>query len=167
MTVKTLDDLFRDTLKDIYYAEQKILKGLERMVEGATCTELQAAFKKHHAETEGQIMRLEKIFTMIDEPAKGKKCDAIEGILEEANGILKDFKGTPALDAGLVSSAQSVEHYEITRYGTLKSWAESLGYNEAAALFDASLKEEMATDEFLTELAERKCNPDAMRMAAE
>jgi ferritin-like metal-binding protein YciE len=167
MTAKTLDDLFRDTLQDIYYAEQKILKGLEKMVEGATCTELQAAFKKHHAETEGQIMRLEKIFALIDEPAKGKKCDAIEGILDEANSIIKDFKGAPALDAGLVSSAQAVEHYEITRYGTLKSWAEMLGYGEAVTLLDQSLQEETATDQFLTELAERKCNPDAMRMAAE
>ena len=167
MTTKTLDTLFRDTLKDLYYAEQKILKAIPKMVDSAQCTELQAAFKKHFAETEGQIMRLEKIFAMVDEPAKGKKCDAIEGILEEAEGIMKDFKNSPALDAGLVSSAQAVEHYEITRYGTLKSWAETLGFTEAVALLDQSLREEIATDEFLTELAERKTNPDAMRMAAE
>lgn len=167
MTTKTLEDLFSDTLKDIYYAEQKILKGLEKMVKGAHSPELQSAFKKHFAETEGQIMRLEQIFSLIDETPKGKKCDAIEGILEEGEGIMKDFKGAPALDAGLISAAQAVEHYEITRYGTLKSWAEVLGYEDIVVLLDKSLKEELATDKALTIFAESKANPAAMQMAAE
>jgi ferritin-like metal-binding protein YciE len=151
---KTLDDLFEDTLKDIYYAENKILKALPKMAKAAQSRELKGAFEKHLKETEGQVVRLEKVFKAIDMAPKGKKCEAIEGIIEEGSEIMKEFKGTPALDAGLVSSAQAVEHYEIARYGTLKRWAEQLGLNDAVRLLDQTLTEEKNTDETLTDLAD-------------
>jgi len=118
---KTLDDLFLDTLKDIYYAEKQIVKTLPKMAKAATAPELKAGFEKHLEETEGHVERLEQIFELIGKPARGKTCDAILGIIEEGKSIIEDFKGTPALDAGLVSAAQAVEHYEIARYGTLKT----------------------------------------------
>jgi ferritin-like metal-binding protein YciE len=158
---KTLDNLFEDTLKDIYYAENKILKALPKMAKAAQSGELKAAFAKHLKETEGQVVRLEKVFKAIDMAPKGKKCEAIEGIIEEGSEIMKEFKGTPALDAGLVSSAQAVEHYEIARYGTLKRWAEQLGLNDAVRLLDQTLTEEKNTDESLTELADSMINEHA------
>ena len=158
---KTLDDLFEDTLKDIYYAENKILKALPKMAKAAQSRELKAAFEKHLKETEGQVVRLEKVFKTIDMAPKGKKCEAIEGIIEEGSEIIKEFKGTPALDAGLVSSAQAVEHYEIARYGTLKRWAEQLGLNDAVKLLDQTLTEEKNTDESLTDLANSMINEHA------
>ena len=124
---KTLEDLFHETLKDIYYAEKKILTALPKMAKAAQLDELQAAFEKHEAETEGQVERLERVFELIEQPAKGKTCDAINGIIDEGKEVMKEFKGTPALDAGLLAAAQAVEHYEISRYGTLKTWAEQLG----------------------------------------
>ena len=139
---KTLDDLFEDTLKDIYYAENKILKALPKMAKAAQSDELKAAFEKHLKETEGHVSRLEKVFKLIDAAPKGKKCEAIEGIIEEGAEIMKEFKGAPALDAGLVSAAQAVEHYEIARYGTLKRWAEQMDLDEAIRLLDATLAEE-------------------------
>ena len=158
---KTLDDLFEDTLKDIYYAENKILKALPKMAKAAQSGELKAAFEKHLKETEGQVVRLEKVFKAIDMAPKGKKCEAIEGIIEEGSEIMKEFKGAPALDAGLVSSAQAVEHYEIARYGTLKRWAEQLGLNDAVRLLDQTLTEEKNTDESLTDLADSMINEHA------
>jgi len=158
---KTLDDLFEDTLKDIYYAENKILKALPKMAKAAQSDELKAAFEKHLKETEGHVSRLEKVFKLIDTAPKGKKCEAIEGIIEEGAEIMKEFKGAPALDAGLVSAAQAVEHYEIARYGTLKRWAEQLDLNEAIRLLDATLAEEKNTDETLTELADSMINEQA------
>ena len=155
---KQLDELFHDTLKDIYYAEKKILSALPKMAKAAQNDDLTAAFEKHHAETEEQISRLEQVFELIDQKPQGKKCAAIEGILEEGQEIIKEYKGSPALDAGLVSSAQAVEHYEIARYGTLRTWAEELGLDDAAQLLDETLKEEEATDEALTELAETAVN---------
>src|SRR5215831_16651027 len=163
---KTLDDLFHETLKDIYYAEKKILTALPKMAKAAHSEELQAAFEKHEGETEGQVERLERVFAAIGHPAKGKTCDALNGIVDEGKEIMKEFKGSPALDAGLIASAQAVEHYEISRYGTLKAWAEQLGLNEAASLLDQTLQEEKKTDEALTELAESAVNQEA-RMAAE
>ena len=151
---KTLDDLFTDTLKDIYYAENKILKALPKMAKAAQSDELKAAFQKHFKQTEGHVSRLEKVFRLIDQTPRGKKCEAIEGIIEEGSEIMKEFKGAPALDAGLVSAAQAVEHYEIARYGTLKRWAEQMGLDQAAGLLDDTLGEEKDTDEALTELAE-------------
>ncbi|GAA4523128.1 ferritin-like domain-containing protein [Chelativorans composti] len=155
---KTLDDLFLDTLKDIYYAERKILKALPKMARAASTDELKAAFQQHKEETEGQIERLQQIFEVLGKRAQGKTCPAIDGIIEEGEEIMEEFKGMPALDAGLISSAQAVEHYEITRYGTLKRWAEVLGLAEAVKLLDETLQEESKTDESLTVLADASAN---------
>ncbi len=158
---KTLDDLFLDTLKDIYYAEKQIGKALPKMAKAAQSPELKAGFEHHLDETEAQIDRLEQVFDMLGKPARGKTCEAILGILEEGKSIMDDFKGAPALDAGLVSAAQAVEHYEIARYGTLKTWAQQLGMNDAAKLLDANLREELAADKKLSQLAEVDLNRKA------
>ena len=155
---KTLVDLFLDTLKDIYYAERKILKALPKMARAAQSEELKAAFQQHKEETEGQIERLQQVFEVLGKRAQGKTCPAIEGIIEEGEEIMEEFKGMPALDAGLISAAQAVEHYEITRYGTLKRWAEVLGLKEAVQLLDETLQEESKTDESLTALADASAN---------
>ncbi|MDF2812682.1 MAG: hypothetical protein K0S56_3713 [Microvirga sp.] len=161
---KTLEDLFHDTLKDIYYAEKKILKTLPKMARAAASPELKAAFEKHRGETEGHVERLQQVFELMGKRAQGKICDAIEGIVAEGEEIIESFKGTPGIDAGLISSAQAVEHYEITRYGTLKRWAQVLGLKDAVALLDATLKEETMTDKALTSLADASAN--AMAKAA-
>ncbi len=158
---KTLQDLFHDTLKDIYFAEKKILSALPKMAKAANSDELRAAFDKHEGETEGQVERLEQVFQILGESPKGKTCDAIVGIIEEGQEIMKEYKGTPALDAGLLAAAQTVEHYEISRYGTLKTWAGELGMDKAVNLLDATLAEEKKTDEALTELAETLVNQKA------
>lgn len=160
-TPKTLNDLFEDTLKDIYYAERKILKALPKMKRGAQSPQLKAAFEKHHVETQGHVDRLQQVVELMGKAARGKTCDAIEGIISEGEDIIEEFKGTAALDAGLISSAQAVEHYEITRYGTLKRWASELGLNEVSSLLDATLQEERKTDEDLTQLAETSVNAAA------
>ena len=162
MAEKTLETLFHDTLKDIYYAERAILKALPKMKRAATSDELKQAFETHKDETEVHVERLQKIFEIIGKRAQGKTCAAIEGILEEGEEILSEYKGTPAIDAGLIASAQAVEHYEITRYGTLKRWAEVLGMKDAAALLDETLQEESATDEKLTALADSAANQEAL-----
>lgn len=156
MTEKTLDNLFYDTLKDIYYAERKILKALPKMARGAQSPDLKAAFEKHRDETEGQIERLQQVFDIIGKRAMGKTCDAIEGIIAEGEEILEEYEGTDALDAGLIAAAQAVEHYEITRYGTLKRWATLLGFEDAARLLDETLQQESKTDEDLTALADAR-----------
>jgi ferritin-like metal-binding protein YciE len=158
---KTLQDLFGDTLKDIYYAEKKILKTLPKMAKAAQSRDLRTAFVKHERETRGQVKRLERVFKLIGKPAKGKTCEAINGITEEGSEVMKEYKGVPALDAGLLAAAQAVEHYEISRYGTLKAWAEKLGFEEAAELFQATLQEEKATDQALSEIAETAVNAEA------
>lgn len=155
---KTLDDLFLDTLKDIYYAERKIVKALPKMARAASSADLKTAFEKHKDETEGHIERLQQVFEIIGKRAQGKTCPAIEGIIEEGEELIEEFKGTPALDAGLISAAQAVEHYEITRYGTLKRWAEVLGMKDAVKLLDQTLAEETKTDEALTGLADASAN---------
>lgn len=157
-TEKTLDDLFLDTLKDIYYAEKQVLKALPKMARAAQSEDGKAGFLKHRDETQGQIERLEQVFEIIGKAARGKTCEAIQGILAEAEEIMEDFKGTVALDAGLISSAQAVEHYEIARYGTLVEWATQLGHSDAAALLKANLAEEVATDKKLTQLAKSAAN---------
>ena len=162
MKEKTLQDLFHETLKDIYYAERKILKALPKMARAAQSSELKAAFKTHQDQTEGQIDRLQQVFELLGKRAQGKTCQAIEGIIDEAEEIIDDFKGTAAIDAGLISSAQAVEHYEIARYGTLKRWAEMLGMKDCAALLDATLSEEIATDQSLTDLADGSVNKAAL-----
>jgi len=131
---KDLKELFLDTLKDIYYAEKQILKALPKMAKAARSQDLQAAFEKHHDETEGHVERLEQVFELLGKPARAKKCDAIEGIIEEGKEIIEEYADTPALDAGLLAAAQAVEHYEISRYGTLKAWAMKLSMSEAAKL---------------------------------
>lgn len=153
MAEKQLDDLFLDTLKDIYYAERQILKTLPKMAKAAMSPDLKAGFEQHQMETEGHVERLERVFELIGKPARGKTCDAILGIIDEGKSIMDEFKGTQALDAGLAAAAQAVEHYEIARYGTLRSWAKQLGYTEAAELFSQTLAEEEATDKKLTQLA--------------
>ena len=162
MTEKNLETLFYDTLKDIYYAERKISKALPKMARGAQSPALKAAFEKHLEETEGQIERLQQVFDIIGKRAMGKTCEAIEGIIAEGEEILEEYKDTPALDAGLISAAQAVEHYEITRYGTLKRWAELLELPDAVRLLDETLKEESKTDSDLSKLADESPNPTAL-----
>ena len=164
--IKGLEDLFLDGLKDIYYAEKKITKALPKMAKGAESDEVTAAFEKHLAETEAQVERLEQVFDILGKPARGKTCPAIDGILEEGEEIMQDYKGAPALDAGLVAAAQAVEHYEIARYGTLIAWGEQLGMSEAVELLKATLNEEEATDEALSALGEGGVNERAMQEAA-
>lgn len=166
MAEKTLDTLFHDTLRDIYYAERKILKSLPRMARAAHAPELKAAFEMHEAETEGQIERLQQVFEIIGKAPRGKTCDAIEGILAEGEEIMEAYRDNPALDAGLLAAAQAVEHYEITRYGTLKRWATVLGLKDAARLLAETLAEELRTDEDLTGIADAAINAEAMRPAA-
>jgi ferritin-like metal-binding protein YciE len=161
MAEKDLNDLFLDALKDIYYAEKQILKALPKMAKAATSEKLQAAFEKHYDETEGQVERLEKIFELLGKAARGKKCDAIEGIIDEGKEIMEEYADTPALDAGLLAAAQAVEHYEISRYGTLKAWAAKLNMPQALKLLDKTLAEEKKTDETLSKIAETAVNYEA------
>jgi ferritin-like metal-binding protein YciE len=163
---KQLEDLFHETLKDIYYAEKKILTALPKMAKAANSEELRAAFEKHEAETEEQVNRLEQVFEAMEQPAKGKTCDAINGIIDEAKEFMKEFKGSPALDASLIAAAQAVEHYEISRYGTLKTWAGQLGMDDAVELLNETLEEEKNTDEALTKLAQSAVNEEAQRDVA-
>jgi ferritin-like metal-binding protein YciE len=155
---KKLDELFHDTLKDIYFAEKKILTTLPKMEKAAQSPDLKKAFAKHHTETQGHIDRLEKIFQEIEEKPQGKTCDAIVGLTDEGAEIMDEYKGSPALDAGLLAAAQAVEHYEISRYGTLRTWAQELGLKESVRLLQATLDEEKATDKALTDIAESVVN---------
>jgi ferritin-like metal-binding protein YciE len=150
---KQLDDLFHNTLKDVYFAEKKIVSTLPKMAKAATSPDLKKAFEKHKTETEGHVKRLEEVFGLIDAKPQAKTCDAIMGIVKEGEGLIEEYKGSPALDAALLSVAQAVEHYEISRYGSLKCWAEELGIEGAAEILDATLEEEKRTDKALTELA--------------
>lgn len=166
MATKTLEDLFHETLKDIYYAERKILKALPKMARGAQDEKLKAAFLQHKEETEGQVERLQQVFEIIGKRPRAKTCPAIDGIVEEGEEIMEEFKGSPALDAGLLAAAQAVEHYEISRYGTLRAWAQQLGYADAVKLLEETLAEESKTDEALTKLAEKAVNAAAQKKAA-
>jgi ferritin-like metal-binding protein YciE len=158
---KDLRELFHDTLKDIYFAEKKILSALPKMAKAAQAEDLKEAFEKHEEETQGQVERLERVFEEIDEAPRGKTCDAIMGIIEEGQEIMKEYKGMPALDAGLLAAAQAVEHYEISRYGSLKTWAAELGLTGAARLLEQTLAEEKKTDATLSKLAESHVNKHA------
>ncbi|MBB3311564.1 ferritin-like metal-binding protein YciE [Rhizobium sp. BK196] len=158
---KTLEDLFYDTLKDIYFAERQILRALPKMARAAQSTELKAGFEKHREETEGHVERLQQVFEIIGKRAQGKTCEAIQGIIAEGEEIMEEFKGTSAVDAGLISAAQAVEHYEIARYGTLKTWAQTLGFKDAVMLLDQTLQEEGKTDQLLTKLATTAANQKA------
>src|ERR1700677_1387070 len=163
---KLLSDLFHDTLKDVYFAENKILRTLPKMAKAAHSKDLKAAFVKHEKETRGQVKRLLGVFKILGKPARAKTCDAIMGITKEGAEIMIDYKGMPALDAGLLAAGQAVEHYEMSRYGTLRTWAEELGMSDAAALLDATLQEEQATDSALTKLAESLVNIEAEQKLA-
>ena len=158
---KGLEDLFLNTLKDVYYAEKQILRALPKMAKAAESEELREAFQTHRAETEGQIQRLEQVFEAIGKRAQGKTCEAIQGIIEEGKEIMEDFAESDALDAGLIAAGQAVEHYEISRYGTLRAWAQELGLEDAAGLLEETLEEEKKTDKLLSELAEARVNQKA------
>jgi ferritin-like metal-binding protein YciE len=163
---KRLEDLFTDALKDMYFAEKKILVALPKMMKAAQNEKLAAAFEKHLAETEAQVDRLELVFEELGESAKGKQCPSILGIVEEGQEIMKEYKGSPALDAGLVAAAQAVEHYEICRYGTMVTWAKQLGLNQSVKLLKQTLNEEEKTDKALSDLALRVVNQEAEAEAA-
>jgi ferritin-like metal-binding protein YciE len=158
---KQLNDLFHEGLKDIYFAEKKILTALPKMAKAAESEDLAAAFENHVNETEEQVTRLENIFELIDQAPRGKNCPGIMGLLEEGQEITKEYKDSPALDAGLIAAAQAVEHYEISRYGTLMVWAQQLGMTEAATLLNRTLQEEVKTHALLTRLAETAINREA------
>jgi ferritin-like metal-binding protein YciE len=158
---KKLDELFHETLKDIYFAEKKILTALPKMEKAARSPELKKAFEKHRGETGGQVERLEQVFGLIDAKPQGKTCDAIMGIIKEGEGVMEEYKDSPALDAALLAVAQAVEHYEMSRYGTLKTWAGELGIDRAVKLLDATLQEERKTDVALSELAVTVINSGA------
>jgi ferritin-like metal-binding protein YciE len=158
MPEKKLNDLFLDTLKDIYFAERQILKALPKMANATQSEELRNAFMTHRDETEGHVERLQQIFETMGKRAQAKTCEAIKGILEEGEEIMEEYSGSEALDAGLLASAQAVEHYEISRYGTLKNWAGQLGMNDAVGLLDETLQEEKKTDALLSKLAQTKVN---------
>ncbi len=160
--IKSMDDLFLHVLQDIYYAENQIVKALPDMIEKATNRDLTAAFKGHLEETGKQIKRLDQAFELLGEKPKGTKCPAIDGIIDEANEVAGEIDNKKVLDAALIAAAQAVEHYEITRYGTLVTWAEELGKDAVAKLLSTTLEEEKATDKKLSALAEKKVNLKAV-----
>jgi ferritin-like metal-binding protein YciE len=159
--IKTMNDLFVHTLQDIYYAENQILKSLPKMIEKASSPELKQAFESHLAETQGQVQRLERVFEMHGEPVKGVTCAAMDGILEEGKELMGEVADQEVLDAAMLSSAQAVEHYEITRYGTLVAWAKQLGRQDCASVLQQNLDEEKATDAKLNRIAESRVNQRA------
>ncbi|HEV7321804.1 MAG TPA: ferritin-like domain-containing protein [Ensifer sp.] len=162
---KALEDLFHDTLKDVYYAEKQILKTLPKMAKAAKSPELKKAFDTHREETEGHVERLAEVFEIIGKAPRGKTCDAILGIIEEGKAVIEEYSDSPALDAGLAASAQAVEHYEISRYGTLKAWADQLGLKDASKLLAETLAEEERTDKSLSALG-KTVNAAATKKAA-
>jgi ferritin-like metal-binding protein YciE len=164
--IATLHDLFLHTLQDIYYAEHQILKALPKMIDKATAPALKKGFELHLTETEGQIARLERAFASLDQKPKAVTCPAIDGIIKEANEIIGEVSDKSVLDAALIMAAQAVEHYEITRYGTLIAWATEMGHTEVASLLAETLAEEKATDEKLTAMAESKTNAKAAAISA-
>lgn len=153
-----LKKLFEHTLMDVYFAEKQILKALPKMAAKAKSTELKKAFQDHMAQTEGHVSRLEKIFKMLGKPAKGVECEAIKGLLKEGDEVAETFAGSSALEAGMIGIAQAVEHYEMARYGALRTWAEEIGMEDAAELLEETLLEERETDQLLTKLAETQIN---------
>jgi len=159
--IKTLDDLFVHQLRDIYYAEKQIVQALPEMIEKAKDPGLKQGFEAHLGETKNHVKRLEQVFKMHGVEAKGVECPAIDGIIEEADEIAGEVDDTKVLDAALIAAAQAVEHYEITRYGTLIAWAKQLGRQDCASVLEETLKEEKAADSKLTSLAERDVNVKA------
>jgi ferritin-like metal-binding protein YciE len=161
MADKDLNALFVHTLKDIYFAENAIVKALPKMIKAAKHAELKKAFDEHLSQTKGQIERLDQIFKIVGVKAEGVPCEAIKGILKEGDEVAEEFSGSKALDAGLIGAAQAVEHYEIARYGALRTWAEELEMTDVAELLQATLSEEEETDQLLSVLAEKKVNTAA------
>jgi ferritin-like metal-binding protein YciE len=159
--MKSLEDLFVNLLKDVYYAEKQILKALPKMAKKAESDDLRQAFQHHLKETEGQVQRLEQVFALCELKPAGKTCPAIKGILEEGEEDMKEAKDPDVLDAGMIADAQAVEHYEIARYGTMIAWAKQLGMKEAAGLLEQTLEQEYNADRTLTELAESSLNRQA------
>ena len=157
--IKSLNDLFMHGLQDLYYAENQIMKALPGMIEKATDAQLRAGFEKHLAETEGQVHRLRQVFELLEAEPKGDKCPAIDGILREGRDLMSEIDDEDVMNVGLVAAAQAVEHYEITRYGALIAWATELGRTDVVPMFKANLAEEKATDQKLTQMAERRVNP--------
>jgi ferritin-like metal-binding protein YciE len=160
--MKTMDDLFYGLLQDVYFAEKQLLKALPKMAKKASSEELKTAFTDHRDQTQGQIERLDQAFEMIGKKAKGKKCDAILGIIAEGEEVIEEADDDDVLDAGLLAAAQAAEHYEIARYGTLCAWAKQLGKPQIARLLHVTLEEEKETDELLTKIAESSVNQAAM-----
>jgi Uncharacterized protein conserved in bacteria len=158
---RTLETLMLETLKDIYHAEKQILRALPKMAKAASSDELRNSLEQHRKETEGQIERLEKVFEALDKTPRGKTCEAMQGLIAEGQDIMEDFSNSDALDAGLVAASQAIEHYEISRYGTLRTWAQQLGMDEAAKLFEQNLEEEKRTAAMLTKMAEAEVNRQA------
>jgi ferritin-like metal-binding protein YciE len=159
--MEKFSELFEETLKDIYYAEKAILKALPKMAKKSSSSKLEAAFTKHQKETERQVERLDEVFKIIGKRASGKDCPAIDGIIEEAEELMKEAKDDTIRDAAMLAAAQAVEHYEISRYGTLIAWADKLDMSDAAELLHETLEEEKLTDQKLTELAESEINVEA------
>jgi ferritin-like metal-binding protein YciE len=167
MKLSSLDDLFLEELRDLYDAEKQIVKALPKMVEAASSEDLAAAFEEHLTVTQAQVKRLEQIFTELDEKPGGKKCAAMKGLLEEGKELIEEGEPSAVLDAGLISAAQKVEHYEMAGYGTARTFARLLGHDEAAELLQETLDEEKETDRKLTELAENIVNAEAVTEPAE
>ncbi len=159
--IKTMDDLFVHTLRDIYYAENQIVKALPDMIEKASDPQLRQAFQSHLGETKNHVKRVEQVFKMHGVDIKGVDCPAIDGIIEETNDVAGEVDNKQVLDAALIAAAQAVEHYETTRYGTLIAWAKQLGRSDCAAVLQQNLDEEKAADRKLTDLAERGVNRKA------
>jgi ferritin-like metal-binding protein YciE len=160
-SARTLQELFLATLQDIYHGEKQILKALPKMAKGSTTPELKQAFQHHLQQTEGQVERLQRVFELMDKSARGRTCEAIEGLIEEGKEVMSDAEPGEVMDAGLIAAAQAVEHYEIARYGTLCAWAEELGMKEAAKLLDQTLQEEKQTDQLLNKIAMERVNRQA------
>lgn len=161
MSMESLHDLFVDELKDLWSAEKQILQALPKMVKAAGHKELKNAFRLHERQTREHVRRLERICKALDESPRGKKCEGMEGLLKEGSGLIKERPAQDVLDAGLLSAAQHVEHYEMAGYGTVRTWAQLLGYDDHAAVLQQTLNEEGETDHQLTALAERIINVDA------
>lgn len=158
---KTLSDAFHETLKDVFYAEKQSVRALAKSAKAAKAPELKKAFEEHRGQSANQVTRLESVFGMLGKPARAKTCEAMQGLMKEMEEDLEDFAGTAAADAVLIGCAQAVEHYEIARYGLLKTWATQLGMPDAASLLDETLQEEKSTDDKLTEIAEAMANAAA------
>jgi ferritin-like metal-binding protein YciE len=164
--MKTMDDLFLMTLKDIYYAERQILKNLPKLMRAAQSEELKQAFKTHKDQTEGQVERLQQVFQILGKRAQGQTCEAIQGLIAEGEELMEEApQPSPVRDAGLIATGQAIEHYEMARYGTLVTWAEAQGQKEIAELLQATLDEEKQTDALLTQVATKSVHKDALKAA--